>query len=192
MINKFKNKMGFTVLESIVAIAILSLSISGAFSSVQQSFSQSIIARDEVKAFYLAQEAIEIIRNMRDTNQLINIKVGGNSWLDNITTACPFTTAGTKNTCSVDATNFQITNVNCGGNGHDWGSCPVLKQDPSTFLYGYTAGNNTIFKREIQIERAQNDTLGNPIEIAVTVRISWNEGLIHEKFIAKTILFNRI
>ena len=96
MIKKiFKSSKGFTVLESMVAIFVLSLSISGAFSAVQQSLSQSIISKDEVKAFYLAQEAIEIIRNKRDSNQLDKITNGSpNSWLfgisDNPTDPCYF------------------------------------------------------------------------------------------------------
>jgi prepilin-type N-terminal cleavage/methylation domain-containing protein len=190
MITKFKNKKGFTVLESIVAIFILSLSISGAFSAVQQSFSQAIIAKDEVQSFYLAQEAMEIIRNKRDSNQLNKITNGSlNTWLEGITQGgdgvhiCPF-----GHTCTVDATSFQI--VDCGG---DWDSCPNINQDPAAFLYSYNAGLPvTNFKREIQIERVQNDSLGNPIEIAVIVRISWTKGVMTGEFKVKNYLFNWI
>ncbi|MFH0804355.1 MAG: type II secretion system protein, partial [Candidatus Zambryskibacteria bacterium] len=143
MIKKFKNK-GFTVLESIVAIAILSLSVSGAFSAVTQSLSQATIAKDEIRAFYLAQEAIEIIRNKRDANQLAIINTGSGNWTDGIISACP---AG--RTCTIDVTNLSIYDCGTGG----WGSCTqYLKQDPDTFLYSYGSGNTTNFKREIQIE----------------------------------------
>lgn len=192
MINKFKikkglprgasAKRGFTVLESIVAIMILSLSISGAFSAVQQSLSQAMIAKDEIKAFYLAQEAVETIRNKRDANQLIKINTGPVSWLNGITSACPFSTAVIKNTCTVDTTDFNI--VNCGG---DWGSCPNLRQNPLIFVYGYEeswpASN---FKREIQIESI------NANEIIVTVRVTWTKGVIDKEFKIKTHLLNWI
>lgn len=174
----FKKQRGFTVLESIVAIFILSLAVSGAFSAVQQSLSQSIIAKDEVKSFYMAQEAVEVIRNKRDSNQLEKIAGLGTNWLSGITSACP---AGS--TCTVDATNFQIANCGAGG----WGSCSQnLKQNPSTFLYGYTSGNDTGFKREIQIVSI------NAHEIAVTVRVSWTKGLISREFKAKALLFDWI
>jgi len=193
MINKFKNKKGlpreakrsggFTVLESIVAIAILSLSISGAFTAVQQSLSQYIITRDETRAFYLAQEAIEVIRNKRDNNQLNKIanSASPNTWLYGITQSasdpCYF-----GRVCQVDAVFTPPSLTYC--NSSSWGNCSYLKQNQSTFMYGYTTGNTTTFKREIQIESI------NANEIAVTVRISWNKGSISKNFMIKTFLFN--
>ena len=118
---KYKNQRGFTILESIIAILVLSLSVSGVFSAVQQSLSQAIIAKDEVKAFYLAQEAVEIIRNKRDNNQLTKINGGtGVTWLDGITNICAF-----GSVCRVEAINFDNI-VYCGS---EWGNCPFLKQD---------------------------------------------------------------
>jgi len=177
--NKLKiNQRGFTVLESIIAIFVLSLSVSGAFSAVQQSFSQAIIAKDEVKAFYLAQEAIEIIINKRDSNQIDKIRGGASTWLSGITDAsnCPF-----GNICRADATTDSL--VLC---GNEWDSCPVLNQDQTTYLYNYSTGNASIFKREIQIESI------NANEIAVTVRIHWTKGLTSKEFKVKTHLFNWI
>jgi len=180
---KYETQKGFTVLESIVAILILSLSVSGVFSSVQQSLSQAIIAKDEVKAFYLAQEAIEIIRNKRDANQLAKINGGSNTWLYGITQdatdPCYF-----GRVCRADATAASPLTY-C--NSSSWDSCPVLRQDQTTFLYSYTSGTDTNFKREIQIESI------NANEIAVTVRISWTKGsLLPFVFKVKTHLFNWI
>jgi prepilin-type N-terminal cleavage/methylation domain-containing protein len=176
-----KYKAGFTVLESIVAISILSLSISGAFSAVQQSLSQSIMSKDEVKAFYLAQEAVEAIRNKRDTNYLNIVNSGGGSWLAGITDLanCPF-----DKVCMVDAYPNPPTFTLC---GNEWGSCPVMKQDlNSSFMYNYALGSDTNFKREIQIEQVP----GNPDEIAIIVKISWSKGIINREFKIKTFLSN--
>jgi prepilin-type N-terminal cleavage/methylation domain-containing protein len=187
MINKFKNKKGFTVLESIVAIFILSLSVSGAFSAVQQGLSQSIIAKDEVKAFYLAQEAVEIIRNKRDANQLAKINNPTVSWLagiaENSGDPCYF-----GKVCRADAYAANSL-VWCGDN---FGSCPVLNQDLNQgslhpYLYGYDSSwTATNFKREIQIESI------NANEISITVRVSWTKGILPLEFKAKTLLFNWI
>lgn len=182
MINKFKNNKGFTILESIVAIAILSLSVSGAFSAVQQSLSQATIAKDEVKAFYLAQEAIEIIRNKRDANQLNKILNDPSfSWLNGIAKdpgdPCYF-----NKICRVDA--ISALPVRC---GDTWDTCPVLNQNQTTFLYSYNAGDPaTNFKREIQIEQISAD------EITVTVRVSWAKGIINKEFKVKAYLLNWI
>lgn len=168
---------GFTVLESIVAIFILSMSISGAFSAVVQGLSQSAIAKDEIKAFYLAQEAFEIIKNKRDTNQIAKLDNPSITWLDGITDGahCPF-----NQVCRADAVSNSLTF--CGG----WDSCPTLTQDPDTFLYGYGFSNNTNFKREIMIESVSAD------EISVTVRIKWTKGVVPYEFKVKTNLFNII
>lgn len=181
MIKKFKNQKGFTVLESILAILILSLSISGVFTAVQQGLSQATIAKDEVKAFYLAQEAVEILRNKRDINQLERIDGSSNTWLygisENASDPCYF-----GKICKTDSTSASF--AYCGAS---WGSCENLRQDSSTFLYGYNSNwPETNFKREIQLELVDSN------EIAVTVRIFWTKGLINREFKVKTILFNWI
>ena len=176
MIKKLKNKKGFTILESIVAIFVLSLSISGVFTAVQQSLSQSIIAKDEVRAFYLAQEAIEIIRNKRDANQLADINNGPTDWLEGVVSAsdCPF-----NGVCKVDATAIDKIQV-CSG------SCENLKQD-SNFRYGYLSGNTTNINREIRIESVGVN------EITVTAIITWTKGALPPfTFKVKTHLFNWI
>jgi prepilin-type N-terminal cleavage/methylation domain-containing protein len=175
---KFKNQEGFTILESIIAILILSLSISGAFSAVQQSLSQSIISKDEVKAFYLAQEAVEIIRNKRDANQIIKINTGSGDWLDGIIGPSDCSLGGI---CKVDAKAADKIQ-SCSS------SCENLKQDTLTFLYNYNpSGDDTNFNREIQIESI------SPNEIAVIVRITWTKGsLITRELKVKTLLFNWI
>ena len=183
---KLKNQKGFTILESIVAILILSLAISGAFSAVQQSLSQSIIAKDEVKAFFLAQEAVEIIRNKRESNQLAKINALPNTWLTNIAEK-PSDPCYFGKICLTDSSSMSF--VSC---GVAWNSCPNLKQDSSSFLYNYSVGDDTNFKREIQLEPVSYDDLGNLREISVTVRITWNKGAINKEFKIKTLLFNWI
>jgi prepilin-type N-terminal cleavage/methylation domain-containing protein len=189
MIKIFKNQRGFTLLESIVAIMVLSLSIAGAFSAIRQSLSQMIISKEEVQAFYLAQEAIEIIRNERDENRLKTILDGtGNvtNWLTDISTCI-------GGTCRVDATRPQDA-----GNptfiypcGSSWNSCPPLRQDPNTNLYGYDINDPVSqFTREVQIEPLDIDTDGKADQIAVTVRIKWNKGIISNDFKVKTLLFD--
>jgi prepilin-type N-terminal cleavage/methylation domain-containing protein len=186
MIFKFKNKRGFTILESIVAIAILSLSISGAFSAVTQSLSQATIAKDEVKAFYLAQEATEILRSRVYSNQLDKMAGGVSNWLSGVPGV---DTCELNKICQTDVVNMDI--VKC-SEGSTWGSdtCSYLKQDQNNFLYNQDpeSGNNKItnFKREIMLESVTND------EIFVIVRVSWKKGVIEREFKVKALLFNWI
>ncbi|PIR40098.1 MAG: hypothetical protein COV33_01685 [Candidatus Zambryskibacteria bacterium CG10_big_fil_rev_8_21_14_0_10_34_34] len=184
ILNFAKKQQGFTVLESIVAILILSLSISGAFSAVQQGFSQSIIAKDEIKASFLAQEAVEVIKNIRDSNQLYKIQNPSTSrtWLYKIAESGD--PCGFGNTCRVDITTPTSGTYlyTCSGG---WGSCNNLSQNQTNYIYAYS-GVSSNFKREVQIESISAD------EISVTVRVYWTKGLVTRDFKVKTVLFNWI
>ena len=187
---------GFTVLESIVAIGVLSAAIAGAFTAIQTNLSQSIIVKDEVKAFYLAQEAVEIIRNARDHNQLERITDPASTvtWLtgisEDVSDHCYFGKVCRMEVSSPSPDNFETCDAS------EWGYCPVLRKNASSFIYGYNYGldwSDTNFVREVKIERVRDDpTTGDPVEIAVTVRVSWKKGLIDRQFEAKTYLFNWI
>ena len=178
-----KRQRGFTILESLVAIVVLSLSISGAFSAVQQGLSQSIVAKDEIKAFYLAQEAIEVIRNRRDVNQLYKIDnpTTLNTWLygiaENSGDDCYF-----GKTCRIDSPAQTI--AYCGG---AFNTCPRLKQDPNTGLFGYTSGwTDTIFRRGIQFTEVVVNR-----EVRVTIEMNWTSRWGEKSFQVTETLFNR-
>ena len=61
---------GFTLIETMVAISILMVAIVAPMSLAAQSLSAAYYARDQITAFYLAQEGIEVVRSVRDTNIL--------------------------------------------------------------------------------------------------------------------------
>ncbi|KKP78449.1 MAG: hypothetical protein UR77_C0002G0001, partial [Candidatus Nomurabacteria bacterium GW2011_GWC2_35_35] len=66
---KQKNK-GFTLVETLVAISIFSLSIIATMSVLGSGISDTGYAKKKMIAGYLAQEGIEYVRNMRDTSVL--------------------------------------------------------------------------------------------------------------------------
>ena len=76
---KEKTNRGFTVLETLVAVFILVLAITGPMVFAQSGLRTAFLARDQITAFFLAQDAIETIKNIRDTNAL-----QGNDWLEDI------------------------------------------------------------------------------------------------------------
>jgi len=183
---KLNSEKGFTVLETLVAIAVLILSLTAAFSVAQQGLSLSISSRDEVTAYFLAQEAVEVIRNVRDENSLAS-----QYWLAGIsaqgTDPCYF-----GNYCAVDSPN-QNYMVSCGLSPQN---CPVLKQDKqtgsSTFgMYGInpsaTVGwTPTVFRRELLLKQIP----GTSDEIALTVTIYWTKGDNTRSFVVHENLFN--
>ena len=64
------SQAGMTLIETLVAITILTVAIVSPMSLTMQSLSASYYARDQVIAFNLAQEAIESLRARRDANIL--------------------------------------------------------------------------------------------------------------------------
>ena len=68
---------GFTLVETLVAISIFTVSILGLMSVLASSISNTHYAKQKMVASYLAQEGIEYIKNMRDTSILYG---SGNPW----------------------------------------------------------------------------------------------------------------
>lgn len=107
--NRRKND-GFTIIETLVAITILMISIAGPLTVAHKGLTSALYARDQMIASYLAQDAIEYIKNLRDNNLL-----KGQAWNDGfsncvlqggVTTYCIVDTYG--GTPSPGATNNGI------------------------------------------------------------------------------------
>ena len=171
--NKKENK-GFTIVESLVAITILVLAIVGVSSAIRTGISSYIFSKDQIIAFYLAQEGFEQIRNIRDENAL-----KGQNWLTDISAnssdPCWF-----SNACIVDPILNDLP-TRCSAPG----SCPVLRQQASTDFYGYDSSwAATIFRREIVLTQV------NAHEISVVVTVNWSKGTTNRQFKARENILN--
>lgn len=63
-------KKGFTLVETLVAITILTLSILAPFDAIERVVNASRLAKDQLIAASLAQEALEFVRFFRTSNYL--------------------------------------------------------------------------------------------------------------------------
>jgi type II secretory pathway pseudopilin PulG len=172
---------GFTILETLVGISILTLAIAATFSAVQVGLSSSISSRDQVIAFTLAQEAVEYIRNVRDANGLAGVDWMTGISLDSVNDNCYF-----GNACTVDATIASASAFTKCLGAPGANSCPNILEDSVTGLYGYTAGwAYTNFNREVSIT---NVSAGK--EILITVRMRWTKGTTVKTFVIKESIFN--
>lgn len=169
-------KLGFTLVEVLVAISILSISILATFTAVQGALRSTNFSEDQIIAYYLADEALEYIRSVRDSNGIQHISALGSSstynWLTNISPAC--TTA-----CYVDVPNDRITA--CSSNP---ASCPMLLYNASNGLYQYTAGSPTMYRRWVSV------TPISTTEVSVDVFVSWNAQGISKTHTQKLVLRN--
>ena len=69
-------RKGFTLLETLVAVTILALAVSGPLYVANRAYVAVQISRDQLTASYLAQEGIEYVRSMRDREFLYEFNKG--------------------------------------------------------------------------------------------------------------------
>ena len=156
---------GFTFVETLVAISILLLAVAGPLTLGSQGLNASRVARDQVIATFLGQEAIEYARNIRDTNAL-----QGEVWLEGLD-AC-------TGACTVDVP--QNTIAMCTG------TCPALRFDAEVGLYGYESDwLPTKFTRSVTI----TETVAGR-EAHIIVATSWNDGKLTRSVTVNEYLFN--
>src|SRR3989344_4562639 len=67
---------GFTLIETLVAVSFLIFAITAPLPLVSKSLSSALYARDQVTAYNLAQEGIEVVRAVRDGHILQNALSG--------------------------------------------------------------------------------------------------------------------
>ena len=124
-----KIQEGFTLIETMVAIALLMVALIAPMSLAAQSLTAAYYSRDQITAFYLAQEGIEIVRSVRDANIIAIAE--GNTTLDPFTGIPYGTSASVAQLFTVDA-----LQVNSGAlDTCESGGCPPLQTNGS--VYGY-------------------------------------------------------
>lgn len=156
MQNKQANNKGFTLAEMIIAIFVITVGILGAYLAIQQATKVIVHSYNRLIAAYLAQEGIEIIKNIRDTNFL-------------------------EKHVGIDPANLWDEGFDVDGCYEaDWSMLdtedPSLLSCASRFLkfdgnsYSYAGGQDTRFQRRIEVLTESPDVK------RITVTIQWQEG----------------
>jgi type II secretory pathway pseudopilin PulG len=168
MINKSKkNNKGFTLVETMFAVLILTFTIVGMMTVVANSLFAARYARDEITVNYLLQEAIDYIRNDRDTTIFLE---NGNTW---DTFLAKYSNCSTSSGCTIDVLkDVPVNPQQCFNN-----NCQYLYYDKnatSGTFYNYDSSNGvkTNFQRKIVVTR----NVANPDEIDITVTVDWYNG----------------
>lgn len=144
--SKFKNNQGFTLVEVLISMVIIVIGTVGAFLAIQGAITQTTLSSSQSIAAYLAQEGIEIVRNIRDTNYIRH-----RSWDEGIPEG---------NCLEADYTSNGLSSC---------GSQPRYLSVNGQGFYNYSSGTTTQFKRKIGIEKPDDN------EMRVTVTIEWQE-----------------
>ena len=174
MIIKNFTQSGFTLLETMVAIAILLIAVVGPISLIGNSLHQIYYARDEMSAVNLAQEGIEAVRRVRDTNMIVRPSGGWDKDLK------------INKYYSVDSANMYII---LGGTGSPsgflipfpcGGGCVPTPQpiylDSTTGLYRQINGAPSVGWTSTQFSRVVYINLVTPDEYTVMCTVTWTTG----------------
>lgn len=156
---------GFSLIETIVAMTVLLVSISGIMNLIHQGSVANRQQADQITATYLAAEAIEFMRADRDGYWL---QTGGGDGFNDWINAGDVQTCSSYGGCQIDARIGNDDIVPCGG------GCDPLDYNSSTGEYGYETGGNwedSRFTRSVEID-LENNT-GSIDEAEITVTVSW-------------------
>jgi len=174
-----KQEKGFTLIETLVAVSIFSVSILSLMAVLAQGISDTNYAKQKIIAAYLAQEGIEYVRNMRDTFVLYGVQTGWSDFNDKlIVAACQGQYGCYFNDEKKDDEPFDMFRVpqsqpitkilfeSCPSDG-----CPPLFYYSTTGKYGYNIyGVNSGFVRKIKINIIDDD------QTQVLSTVSWVQG----------------
>lgn len=186
----FKKSGGFTLIETLVAISVFTMSVLTLIVILSQGITNINYAKQKMIAEYLAQEGVEYLKNVRDTN-VISATTTSIGWSDFKTqTANCFNLNG----CFFDdgilfEGNSTDTVKNIGFSVCVSGDCPTFKYDLGNYSnakYNYTYGLDTSFKRKIILEQINTD------EVRVISTVFWNQGSSSRSVSFSTVLYNWI
>lgn len=192
-----KNKKGFTLIETLVAISILLIAVVGPLTISASSLQSSLNVRNQITASYLAEEGIEYVRNIRDTESLKCIfesatfcpppstSTSFSSFLNDITPPTNSNVLPTVNGYLFDIDSKQAPYIEDNGNIFNSQAiitcpnlkCPALNYNSGSGTYSHDGLDPlSQFTRTIIIKPISNDTNnanGNYDEYQVTVSVTW-------------------
>lgn len=153
---------GFTLIEVIVSVAIISLVSVSAMYAISLSLSSAVRIKNNLIAANLAQEGLEIVRNIRD-----NDRHSGSAFGASLANGDYLVDWDSRSL-------FPFQDI-------------FLKRD-SNGLHNYVSGQDTIFKRTIIIK----DSVQNlpTIEKVAKVDVSWTEKSGSKMIQSELRLFN--
>jgi prepilin-type N-terminal cleavage/methylation domain-containing protein len=169
----FKEKKGFTIIELIISIFILSFALVGIFSAFSIVTILTSDAADRLTGTYLVQEGMEVIRNIRDTNWL-NMDCC-NSGNPSCPVTCPAKWDDGFSNCESGSCEVDYTTTGTVSNPINPYVGNYLNMNTNSFYVYDSTAPETKFKRKIDIECLPNNDCLTDYIMKVTVQVSWNE-----------------
>lgn len=163
--NKAKKEGGFGILEVVISVGIVSFSFVGLMGVFAYNYRVAMLNRDRVIAAYLAQEAVEIVKQKRDTNWFD--ENDATVWNTGIPSGGGATFVLRQNSLN-DATQGWSIVASSGSESES-----LHKNNAGVYLQAAgvlpSSWRDTHFKRTLNIESADG---GNALKITVNVSIN--------------------
>ncbi len=184
---------GFTLIETLVAIAIVALAVVGPLYTADRAAVAAQLSNEELTASYLAQEGIEYVRALRDNAYLSTYNAYRNTPGANIPAIAwnaflntnPVSSCRTG-TCSYDPIAGQLSVCT--------GSCQelYLADGYYTTESGLANAAWTPYTRSIQVQNITpappTDAQGNPVDVQAVSTVTWDfHGTPHTVSIAEDL-----
>lgn len=203
--NKNLNTSGFTLIEVLAAVAVLSIGLLGGLSAITKNLSGIYAGENRIIAGSLAEDGMERVRNIRDTNWLQGRtdEEGNAAWdkdisgksvnyEDYIRVFCGDNSLikGIHPTPGGDDEKARIDN--CADNGncklyiYTKDSLKCYGDDLGTSRDGYTGSAYAGFYRMIHI----TEDLANSNRIKVDITVRWTEGGQNKYLTVSETLYN--
>ncbi|MHB1163407.1 MAG: type IV pilus modification PilV family protein [Minisyncoccota bacterium] len=192
-----RHRTAFTLIETMIAITILTLAVSGPLFIASRTILAANVSRDQLTASYLAQEGVEYVRAMRDDEYLAayqicqqnpncGINVTNVAWNNFLTGSMPSNpgavTQCRSTACTLDPLGYPAARPMGYGttyalNGFSGPVSPLYLAGGIFTQQNSSGATLTPFRRTVQVETvtgAPTDSLGNPADVRIVSTVSWD------------------
>jgi prepilin-type N-terminal cleavage/methylation domain-containing protein len=146
---------GFTLIETLVALFVLTVALVGPLTLSYEALKSARTTEAQITSFYLAQEAAEFVKNIRDTNQQ-----NGDPWLTGL--------GDCSSWCRIDASNTTglMSAVVSSCSGACTSSLDEMHFDGLT--YSHSGSGNTDIYRRVRVQDQGHEAIVT-VEVTSTV-----------------------
>lgn len=160
----FRNNNGFSMLEIIAVLFVISMGLIGPLSLIIQNIQIQYINKNNLIASQLAQEGLELVRKKRDDN-----------WLDTNAFYIDIATVDANKTFTIDSEGIiDVVDINDSG--------AILKVDN---YYSHSLGDNSIFSRIVKTSMSDDES-----SITITCTVLWTERNQKHEHEVNTVLYD--
>lgn len=178
LFSNLKNQQGgFTLVEALTAIFILTFVVVGLMTVVSDSLFATKYARDEITANYLLQEAIDYVRNDRDTNVFLSTSGIEQSWTNFYQR---YANAGCDGEygCALDVNEEDGNLTACSSAGCSYLYLKEVLSTDDKYFYSTSNSLPTTSKVKTNFRRTLKVTSDVDGQIQVVVKVTWKNGNI--------------